>query len=117
MNSRKFISVFLCSLFVHLPLVANAGQFGLKRIVQIGACGGGALAGVKIGEKIAEAEAKRLKLSPEEAKKRTRAFQIGMGLALCGGGAMIAGTSYEKLGKRGREAREKEINAALEDAA
>ena len=117
MKTRKFIAVFLCSLFVHLPLVANAGQFGgLKRIVQVGACGGGALAGLKIGDKIAAAEAKRLKLSPEEAKKRQRAFQIGMALALCGGGAAIAGTSYEKLGKRGRESREKEINAALEDA-
>ena len=96
------------------PGLAEA-QFG-KRILQIGACGGGAFAGVKLGDKIAEMEARRLKLSPAEAAKRKKAFQIGMGLALCGGGALIAGTSYSKLSKHGQESREKEISAALEDA-
>ena len=97
-----------------LPTAAEA-QFG-KRILQIGACAGAGFAGAKLGEAIAKSEAARLKLSPAEAQKRQRAFQIGLGLALCGGGAYIAGSVYSKLSKRGQEAREKEVLAALEDA-
>jgi len=97
-----------------LPRSAEA-QFG-KRILQIGACGAGAFGGAKLGEKVAEMEARRNKLSPAEAAKRKRMFQIGFALALCGGGAMIAGTTYSKLSKRGQEAREKEVLAALDDA-
>jgi len=96
------------------PRSAHA-QF-TKRILQVGACAGGAFGGVKLGEKVAEMEAKRLKLSPAEAAKRKKAFQIGFALALCGGGALIAGTTYSKLSKRGQESREKEILAALDDA-
>jgi hypothetical protein len=108
----------VCALVLQLPCPAGAAQFGgfKKRIIQVGACGGGAFAGVKLGDKVAEMEAKRLKLSPEEAKKHLRAYQIGLALALCGGGAVIAGTTYDHMSKRGRESREKEINAALEDA-
>ncbi|MGH8431347.1 MAG: hypothetical protein ACREUF_13185, partial [Solimonas sp.] len=87
-----------------------------KRVTQLGACGALGFAGVKIGEKMAEYEAKRLNLNAADAAKHRKAFQIGMGLALCGGGAAIAGTAYTKLSKRGKEAREKEIMAALEDA-
>ena len=85
-------------------------------MLQIGACAGGAYGGAKLGEAIAKSEAARLKLSPAEAQKRQRAFQIGLGLALCGGGAFIAGSAYSKLSKRGQESREKEVMAALEDA-
>jgi hypothetical protein len=118
MNARRVSTLLVWVLALQLPYPANAAQFGglKKRIIQVGACGGGAFAGVKIGDKVAEMEAKRLKLSPEEAKKHLRAYQIGMALALCGGGAAIAGTSYDKMSKRGKDAREKEINAALEDA-
>jgi hypothetical protein len=97
-----------------IPPPAEA-QFG-KRLLQIGACAGGAYGGAKLGEAIAKSEAARLKLSPAEARKRQRAFQIGLGLALCGGGAFLAGSAYSKLSKRGQEAREKELMAALEDA-
>ena len=97
-----------------MPRVAEA-QFG-KRLLQVGACGAGAFGGVKLGEKVAEMEAKRLNLTPAEAAKRKRAFEIGFALALCGGGAAIAGTAYSKLSKRGQQAREKEILAALDDA-
>jgi hypothetical protein len=82
---------------------AEAAQFG-KRLLQIGACAGGAYGGAKLGEKVAEMEAKRQNLSPAEAAKRKKMFEIGFAIALCGGGAMIAGT------------REKEILAALDDA-
>ena len=97
-----------------MPRSAEA-QFG-KRILQIGACAGGAYGGAKLGEKVAEMEARRNKLSPAEAAKRKRAFQIGFAIALCGGGALIAGTTYSKLSKRGQQAREKEVMAALDDA-
>jgi hypothetical protein len=113
---QRTMALVLCFLFVHavMPLPAEA-QFG-KRMLQIGACAGGAYGGAKLGEAIAKAETARLKLSPAEAKKRQLAFQIGLGLALCGGGAWIAGSVYSKLSKRGQQAREKEVMAALEDA-
>ena len=96
------------------PRSAHA-QF-TKRILQVGACAAGGYGGAKLGEKVAEMEAQRLKLSPAEAAKRKKAFQIGFAIALCGGGALIAGTTYSKLSKRGQESREKEILAALDDA-
>ena len=80
------------------------------------ACLGAGYGGFKLGEKMADFEAKKLNLSPEEAKKHRLAFTIGMALALCGGGAAIAGTTYSRLSKRGKEAREREVMAALEDA-
>lgn len=120
MDTRYSLRLTLTSLLTFvlslgtIPLPAEA-QFG-KRILQVGACAGGAFAGAKLGEAIAKSEAVRLKLSPADARKRQRAFQIGLGLALCGGGAYIAGSVYSKLSKRGQEAREKEVLAALEDA-
>ena len=97
-----------------MPRAAEA-QFG-KRILQVGACGAGLFGGAKLGEKVAEMQARRQKLSPAEAAKQKKMYQIGFALALCGGGALIAGTAYSKLSKRGQEAREKEIMAALDDA-
>ena len=94
--------------------VAHAQIF--KRVLQGAACAAGGFAGVKAGEKIAEFEAKRLKLPPEEAKKHEKAFKIGVGLALCGVGVWVAGTTYSNLSKRGVENRKKEMEAALEDA-
>lgn len=87
-----------------------------KRITQAAVCVGGAVGGYKLGEKVAEAYIRRMKVPPEQSAKYVRSFQIGLALALCGGGAAIAGTSYEKLSKRGKQAREKEVMAALEDA-
>ena len=114
--ARQALTAVLClSLgLVTVPTV-EAAQFG-KRLLQIGACAGGVYGGAKLGEKVAEIEAKGKNLSPAEAAKRKRMFQIGFALALCGGGAMIAGTTYSKLSKRGQQAREKEIMAALDDA-
>jgi hypothetical protein len=112
---QALTAVVSVSLVLASVPVADAAQFG-KRILQVGACGAGAFGGAKLGEKVAAMEAKRLKLSPADAAKRKRAFEIGFALALCGGGAMIAGTSYSKLSKRGQQNREKEIMAALDDA-
>jgi hypothetical protein len=88
----------------------------LGALLKGGACAAGAFGGFKLGEKMADFEAKKLNLAPEEAKKHRLAFTIGMALALCGGGVAIAGTTHSKLSKRGKEAREKEMMAALEDA-
>jgi hypothetical protein len=96
------------------PYRAEA-QF-LKRLTQGISCAAGGLAGVKLGEKIAEFEAKRLNLSPEDAARHKKAFQIGVGLALCGVGAAVAGTTFSRLSKRGEERRKRELEAALEDA-
>jgi hypothetical protein len=100
--------------FTAAPQAAET-QLG-KGLLMGGVCAGMGVLGFKAGEKMAEFEAKKLKLNPAEAEKHRRAFTIGMALALCGGGAAIAGTAYSKLSKRGKEAREREIKAALEDA-
>jgi hypothetical protein len=116
--SRRLELAACLSLILAVQAVAPAPVAAQpwKRITQAAVCAGGAFGGVKLGEKIADFEAKRLKLAPEQAKKHRRAFQIGLALALCGGGAAIAGTAYDGLSKRGKQAREKEVMAALEDA-
>lgn len=116
---HPFVTMLVCLAVVVtgagvLPSPAQAQIF--KRVLQGVSCIGGGFAGVKVGEKIAEFEAKRLKLSPEEAKKHETAFKIGVALALCGVGAWVAGTTYSNLSKRGAENRKRELEAALEDA-
>jgi len=102
---------------VILPIPAMPQISGIKKkAMQAVVCGGGAVGGYKIGEKVADEEAKRLKLPPEAAAAQKRAFQIGIALALCGGGSAIAGTTYSKLTKRDKEAREKELDLAVADA-
>ena len=112
---RALILFLILSIITTIAPPPAEAQFG-KRILQVGACAGAGFAGAKLGEAIAASEARRLKLTPAEANRRKKAFQIGLGLALCGGGAFIAGTAYSKLSKRGQEAREREVLAALEDA-
>ena len=110
---RIVIATSLLSLLIAPP--AASAQLK-KRLMQAAVCGGGAYGGVKLGEKIAEIEAKKMKLGAGEAAKHRRAFQIGMALALCGGGALVAGTVYDKMSKRDMEARKREIEAAVENA-
>ena len=100
-----------------LPPVALA-QFGgiKKKAIQLAFCGGGAYGGFKLGERLADIEAKKLKLGAEEAAKHRRAFQVGMAVALCATSAYLSGTVYEKLSKRDRDAREREMQLALDDA-
>jgi hypothetical protein len=113
---QRALSTLLSLLFLlpAAPAIAEP-QFG-KALLQIGACAGAGFAGAKLGEALAQAEAVRNKLTPAEAAKRKKAYQIGLGLALCGGGAAIAGSVHSKLSKRGQDARQKEVLAALEDA-
>jgi len=100
------------------PLHAEV-QFG-KRLLQLGACGGGAILGAKVGlsivDKIVQLETVRKNLSPAETEVMTKSFKIGFALAMCGGGVAVAGTTYSKLSKRGKENRERELLAAVADA-
>ena len=84
--------------------------------MQVAFCAGGAYGGYKLGQKLAELEATKLKLAAAEAEKHRKAFEIGMALALCGGGALVANTIYSGLSKRDMEARKREMDAALADA-
>jgi hypothetical protein len=56
-------------------------------------------------------------LAGAEAEKHRRAIQIGMALALCGGGVLIAGTTFSKLSERDRKARERELEMAVQESA
>ena len=105
--------VLLCGTLAPRP----AHAIDLKKAaIKLAVCGGGAYGGYKLGEKIADLEAKKLKLAGAEAEKHRRSIQIGMAAALCGTGVLLTGTAYANLSKRDREAREKEMAAALADA-
>jgi surface antigen len=79
-------------------------------------CVGGAYGGYKIGEKLANVAIQKMKVAGAEAEKLRRSFQLGTAAALCGTGVLLTGTVYNSLSKRDRQAREKEMAAALEDA-
>lgn len=117
-SPRKVALVSLGAVVVGAVLAqppAAEGQL-LKRALQGGGCVVGGAIGAKLGEEWAEREAEKRKLSPEAARDLEKQYKIGFALALCGGGAMIAGTTYERLSEKGREAREREVLAALDDA-
>jgi len=99
------------------PVTPTPGhaQFG-KAALKVAFCGGGVVAGLKLGEKIAQAELRRRKITGVNAQKLTRGFQIGTALVLCKGGTMLAGTVYAKLSKNDLESRQKEIDAAVAEA-
>lgn len=95
--------------------LANA-QTGFKeRAMQMIVCGGGSVGGYKLGEKLADAQAKRMNLPPAEAKAMERKYEIGLALALCKGGKLVTGTVYADMSKRDQEARQKEMDAAVAD--
>jgi surface antigen len=110
------IRAFSCVALIVFAGTCPAEEGWGKKLFQAGACAAAGVGGAVVGEKIAEWEAKKNNLPPAEAKKRKRSYQIGFAIALCGGGAALAGTAYSAMSKRGQEAREKEINAALEDS-
>jgi hypothetical protein len=101
---------------VQLGTPAPAEAQFKKRAAQLMFCGAGAVAGAKLGEKLAELDARRRQLTGAEAVKARRAFQVGMAVALCGTSALLAGTVYDKLSERDRKARAREMEAALDDA-
>jgi hypothetical protein len=100
-----------------LPAAEAAAQIDFrKRAAQAALCAGGAYGGYRLATRIAEREAHRLNLSPEETQQFTRSLQIGSALILCKGGAMLAGTIYEKLSERDLQARQREMEAAVAQA-
>ena len=115
---RVVVSPFIISLglFLATPLTASA-QGGLaKRAAQVAFCAGAGYAGLKIGEKIAQMEAKRRNLASREAAKLSLGLKIGTAAILCKVGASLAGTVYDGFSKRDMDARQKEIEAAVAEA-
>lgn len=101
-----------------VPATEAGAQIGdlRKRAAQTVLCAGGAYGGYRLGTRLAEREVRRLNLPTEEAEKLTLAFQIGSALILCKGGAMLAGTIYERLSERDLAVREREMEAAVAGA-
>ena len=100
------------------PVPSAHAQFGnlKKKLFQAAACGGGAIGGYKLGDKLAEFEAQKMKLNASETAAIKRKYEVGMALALCNGGSAIAGTTYAHLSERDKKAREKAIDDAVADA-
>jgi hypothetical protein len=113
---RSVCVALLLSLFFALPAGAQFG--GFRRMAgAVGACGGGAVGGQRrLGDKFAQAAIAKDNLDGEAAAKVRRSYQIGMAALLCGNGVVLAGTVYNTLSRRDREAREREMRLGLEDA-
>jgi hypothetical protein len=94
---------------------ALEAQFG-KSVAKAVFCAGGAVAGLKLGDKLAQTQAKKNPQMASQLQKYRKAFQLGTALVLCKTGSMLAGTVYEKLSKHDLEARQKEMDAALAEA-
>lgn len=112
--ARTFVCVLLISACWPIAPPAEAQIF--KRVLQAGACALGGKAGAEIGERLAEIEAKRRNLAPRGREELEKQYKIGIALALCGGGAALAGTAFDRLSERGRQEREAVVLAALDDA-
>lgn len=113
--SVTLVLTLVCALA--FPYSASA-QFGRLKgtLLKAGACGVSLPIGYDLGKKVAEWETKKLGLVGEEAAKHRRAIQIGMAVALCATSAYLVGTVYNNLSERDREARKREMDAALADA-
>ncbi len=116
--SRAFVaSVLTFMLVVGLILPPPAHAINLKRIaITTAVCAGGAYGGYKLGEKLAQLQITKMKLEGVQADRMRKAMTLGMAAALCGGGILLTNTVYGNLSKKDRQAREKEMQAALEDA-
>jgi hypothetical protein len=119
-NLRNKIMTWLLTgvlLFSQAPVLkAQIWKNPIKVVTQGGGCAGGGIVGMLLGDKIADMYIGRMKLTGKDAEKARTGFKVGGGLAGCAGGAALAGTTYEKLSKGGKQAREKELMAALEDS-
>src|SRR5262249_6332416 len=60
--------------------------------------------------------AAKLQLKPEDVEKHRLYLQIGTAAILCKTGVALAGTIYDKLSERDMNARQKEIDAAVNEA-
>lgn len=89
-------------------------QFNFKqKATEMLLCGGGAFAGFKLGEKLADSAAQKMKLPPGLAADQKRKFEIGLAMALCNGGKLVANTTFATLSKKDREARQSDLDAAV----
>ncbi len=117
-SSRAIVSssvTFLLVVGLIVPPPAQAINF--KRIaITTAVCAGGAYGGYKLGEKLAQFQITKMKLEGAQAERMRKAMTLGMAAALCGGGILLTNTVYGSLSKKDRQAREKEMQAALEDA-
>lgn len=92
-------------------------QGSLKRkAILLAVCGGGAWGGYRLGDKLANIAIAKANLTGVEADKMRLSFKIGVAAAACGASALLVGTVYDGLSKRDREARAREMEAALADA-
>ncbi len=121
MRSSRLVrsSAVVCLVLSAVSLVPRRVEAGinLKRAaIKLVICAGTAYAGFKIGDKVANLVIARMKLAGPEAERMRKSVQIGTAAALCGTSVLLTGTVYNALSKRDREAREREMAAALEDA-
>jgi len=118
----KFANVLLllgaAVLFPYLltPRPAKAQFRGIgDRVKKSMLCGGGLVGGLHLGDKVAQMEAKRLKLAGPAAAEMTRQFQIGVAMSFCGGGSAVQGTRFAQMSEKDKQERQHEIDAAVAD--
>ena len=119
-SSRSFntaVSAILClSLALPNPIQPAAEAQPWKRVVQGAACAGAGAVGWHYGDKLADVYIKKANIPPAQAEKTKKAFKIGTALALCGVGAVVAGTTYSRLSKRGEAARKDALKSATDES-
>ena len=87
-----------------------------RKMMLVAICGTAGWGGYKIGDKLADMAIAKSKLMGAEADKMRLSFRIGVAAAACGTSTWLANTVYNNLSKRDREARKREMEAALADA-
>lgn len=107
------VVLFLGSL---TPPTAAAQNRFTRIAIKAAVCGGGLWGGFKLGDKIADMAIAKMSVVGPEADKVRRSFQLGVAAALCGTGVLLTGTVFNSMSERDRQAREKEMAAALADA-
>lgn len=116
---RPTCSVSVCVALVvgfALPPSAFAQNRFTRIAIKAAVCGGAAWGGYKLGDKISDTVISKMKVGEADVNKVRRSLQIGTAAALCGTGVLLTGTIFNRLSERDRKAREREMEAALEDA-
>jgi len=90
----------------------GAAPTGIKLL----GCAVGGIGGAFLAKALAESEGRRLRLTPEQLRQRERSYLVGLALAGCGGGSVLANSVYGKLSERGKRAREAELMEAARSA-
>jgi hypothetical protein len=109
------VCVFLVSSLL-LPFPTSAQNRFTRIAIKAAVCGGAAWGGYKLGDKISDSVITRMKIADGDVTKVRRSLQIGTAAALCGTGVLLTGTVFNSLSERDRKSREREMQAALEDA-